>query len=107
MIEVKIYKNDKNLFYRYKVEGHSNYDIYGKDIVCAGVSALSQTIFLALNEICNLKYSIDDEKGYMDVFILDKNLNKKEIQILFKAFEIGIKSIQESYPKHVRTMFLD
>lgn len=31
--------------------GHANYDEYGKDIVCAGVSAIVQTAILGLDAI--------------------------------------------------------
>lgn len=42
MIEVKVYNNG------FTITGHAGYDVMGKDIVCAAVSALSQTCVISL-----------------------------------------------------------
>lgn len=108
MIAITIYRNSKDYITRFRVEGHSGYDVKGKDIVCAAVSALAQTSLIALIEVLNIEekdidYFIDESKGLLDVniptIISVEKLDK--IQIVFKTFEVGIKSIVESYPNYV------
>lgn len=108
MIEVAIFKDKKGYIQRYNVSGHAQYDIKGKDIVCAAVSVLAQTALISLVEVCNaneeeISYSIDDENGALDVVIL-KPINsdiRDKIEIVLKTFELGIKSIIESYPDYI------
>lgn len=102
MIKVIIYEDNEGHLYRYAVEGHSNYAEHGKDIVCAAVSAISQTILFALGSNSNIGYCIDDKSGYIDVLATDEGRAEKEVQVLFKAFKIGIKAIQEEYSDYVK-----
>lgn len=112
MTKVTIYKNSKDDILRFKVLGHSGYDIKGKDIVCAAVSVLSQTALIALVEVLNIKeelidYSIDEETGLLDVKI-PQNTSYDELErinIVLRTFEVGIKSIVESYPGYVTLIY--
>ncbi|WMM23544.1 ribosomal-processing cysteine protease Prp [Tissierella sp. MB52-C2] len=107
MIVAKIFRDEKNKIKKYTIEGHANYDSYGKDIVCAAMSVLSQTTLLSLVKVCGIdektiKYSIDDI-GFLSVElpnnIEDDKLEKT--QILLESLVVGIKSIIESYPEYV------
>jgi len=107
MINVTIYKDKNGCIQGYNVKGHAEYDVYGKDIVCAAVSVLAQTALISLVEVCNVdekdfSYFID-ENGMLDVRInndLSSDILDK-IDIVFKTFEVGIKSIVESYGEYV------
>lgn len=107
MINVQVFRN-KDYIIGFKIEGHANYATFGKDIVCAAISVLSQTSLMALVDVCGideskLNYKIDDETGFLEVN-LPRNLNIKTIeksQIVLKTFELGVKSIVESYPDNV------
>ncbi len=112
MTKVTIYKNSKDYIIGFKVLGHSGYDIKGKDIVCAAVSALSQTALIALVEVLNIKedlidYSIDEDMGLLDVRIPQNTSydDLERINIVLRTFEVGIKSIIESYPRYVTLMY--
>ncbi len=106
MVKVNIYIDNLSNITKFTVKGHANYDDYGKDIVCSAVSVLAQTTILSLNKVCminekDLDYTIDD--GYTEVN-LPKNIDNIKLeksQIVLKTFETGIRSIVESYPKHV------
>lgn len=107
MINIQVFR-DRDYIIGFKIEGHANYAAYGKDIVCAAISVLSQTSLMALVEICGieeskLNYKINDETGFLEVN-LPRNLNIKTIeksQIVLRTFELGVKSIIESYPNNV------
>ncbi len=107
MIKVNLYKDRDGNIMRYKIYGHGDHGPYGQDIVCAGVSVLSQTALISLVEVLaidedKILYTIDQD-GYLDVSLpedVDYN-TKNEIQIVMKTMEVGIKSIIESYPENV------
>ncbi len=107
MINVQVFR-DRDYIVGFKVEGHANYAAFGKDLVCAAISVLAQTSLMALVEVCGideskLNYKIDDETGFLEVN-LPRNLNIKTVeksQIVLKTFELGVKSIIESYPDNV------
>lgn len=108
MISISISINQKDRIQGYKLEGHANYAEEGEDIVCAAVSVLAQTALLSLNKVGKieeekLNYKIDEEIGYLEVILpsyLDRDRASKAETIL-RTFELGIKSIIESYPKYI------
>lgn len=108
MTKVEIFKDSENNIIRYKVSGHSGYADKGEDIVCAAVSVLAQTVLISLVKVSDIKekdldFYLNDEMGILDVNIPKSidDITKKEAQIILKTFEVGIKSIIESYPEYV------
>ena len=65
---IKVIIKDKNI----TISGHANYDEYGKDIVCAAVSA---TVITTVNGILSIdEDSIEViEKGKVEIKILKNN----------------------------------
>ncbi|MGM9873507.1 MAG: ribosomal-processing cysteine protease Prp [Bacilli bacterium] len=98
MIRIKIIK-DK--LFTLEVKGHANYDEIGKDIVCAGVSAV----------ICGGFNSIENSKGFE--MIMDEGyslLKAKEPislhdEIVIETMINGLKNIAKSYPKNVTIIY--
>lgn len=88
-----------------EVSGHAFFDEQGKDIVCAGVSALATTGYNSLvyhlgEEKINL--DIDESRGYLKFKIIDgtqEDYSKSDI--IMKTIEIGIDSIAQAYAGHV------
>jgi len=83
---------------RLLAEGHTGYAEEGKDIVCAGVSALLQTFLLWLIEEYNDKIRFEKKKGFLDVdFPLDDRIN-----LVLKVLWKGLKEIEKVYSPYVR-----
>lgn len=96
MITVKVKKFRKH-FTSYKISGHAGYAENGKDIVCAAVSALGQTILLGLDEYCNVLFNMD-MTGMMEVNIV----NPDEVSdIIVKTMILGLQMIQKQYPEYI------
>ncbi len=82
------------------VSGHANYDEYGKDIVCAGVSALVQA----------LMGWIEDNYDRADCINLNQKAGEvtiscdggEELSAVFNMAYIGLAQIADSYPDHVQ-----
>lgn len=83
---------------RVLIQGHSGYAPPGKDIVCAAISALSQTLISALEDLAGEKIEYDIESGYVDI---RRKRPTKKGDLLVDAFFIGICGVSEVYPDHV------
>ncbi len=60
MIKIKV-KEKNNLFEEINITGHANYDVYGKDIVCASVSSIVITTINAILLIDKDAITYDDK----------------------------------------------
>ncbi|MDI6601901.1 MAG: ribosomal-processing cysteine protease Prp [Thermoanaerobacteraceae bacterium] len=103
MIEAEILRKDGRIN-AVNVRGHALYGPYGKDIVCAGVSALCQTCAESLNKLTEGKFSIEIDRGDFHIEVLDYGSGDDmvKINVLLDGLVIGLKSIEESYPQHIK-----
>ena len=82
-----------------EVRGHANYAETGKHIVCAGVTALTQTLIRSLEDLTRdeIKYAVSP--GRADIHYGDLS---EEGRLLVDSFFIGVCSIADEFPDHVR-----
>lgn len=83
------------------VKGHANYAISGSDIVCAGVTALAQTLIKSIKDLTDDKIEYEISPGRVDIKY--GNLSEKS-KTLVDSFFIGICMIAEEFPEYVRIM---
>lgn len=103
MIKVILYKKN-NEFVGFEISGHAMYSDGEYDIVCAGVSTLSQSYIFHLVEDCNLKeedFCVEQKSGYLK---LELKKNDKYIQNSFKFLSTGLKLLEKEYKKHVKVL---
>ena len=81
------------------ITGHANYAPPGKDIVCAAVSTLTQTLKTSAEELTEDKIKFVISPGRADIEY--ENLSDKA-QILVDSFLVGIHGIANKYPDYVR-----
>ncbi len=89
MIKVRFCENE------IVVEGHANFDEYGKDIVCAAVSSIVQyaAYILKLNGA-----EFEKREGFLKIYnIKDDDCSKKTIFVLKEA----LMDIKKKFPKHL------
>ena len=99
MIIIKTYRDHKNNITKFSVKGHANADEYGKDIVCASISILSQTSILALYELLRIEivYEMNDGWLYCE---LPKDLDpviREKANLILDTMLIGIRGTKEMY----------
>lgn len=86
--------------------GHSGYAESGYDIVCAAISALTQTCELGLSEVAQIPVKVrrDDDAGKYEVRLPDEVDAERMLkaQTIFETLLIGLKSIESSYPEFLR-----
>ena len=86
------------------VIGHANYDEYGRDIVCAGVSAIVQALIGWLEENCyQARYSSVDLN---DGEIIVSAEGGEDVSAVFNMASIGLSQIAHSYSDHVHIEFI-
>lgn len=98
MVRAK-YTVDENT-HTLSVLGHANYGEYGKDIVCAGVSALVQALIGWIEENSWKTECISVEPREGEVLISCDG--GEDIAAVFYMASIGLRQIADSYPDHVQ-----
>ena len=81
------------------VSGHANYAEAGKDIVCAGVTALVQGLIRSMESLTRDQIQYDITPGRADIYY--GNLSEVGT-LLVDSFFIGICQIANEFPDHVR-----
>lgn len=95
MIEVRIRPE------RIEISGHAGYAEYGKDIVCAGVTALTQTLIQSIENLTDDKIEYRISPGKVEVEY--RNLSEKS-KTLVDSFFVGIRLIADEFPDYVAIM---
>ena len=106
MTTIKIEKKNDNIIC-VECSDHAGFADYGKDIVCAGVSSITQTAVLGIKELTDLKHSfkVDEKNGFLKLELLDienYSADFKNAQVILKTMLLGIKNLQEQYPKYIK-----
>ena len=81
------------------VSGHANYAEAGKDIVCAGVSALVQGLIRSMESLTSDKIEYEISPGRADIYFKDLSGAGK---LLIDSFFIGVCAIADEFPDHIR-----
>lgn len=82
-----------------EISGHAGYAETGKDIVCAGVTALTQTLIRALEGLTKDKIEYEISPGRAGMHYGDLS---EEGKLLVDSFFIGVCQIADEFPDHVR-----
>ena len=94
MIKVVVINN------KIEISGHTNFDDYGKDIVCASVSSIVITTINACIEIDEDSiYYEDKEKLIIEI--------KKENEVIKKLINnmvFMLESLEKDYPKNIKIL---
>ena len=100
MIEIKIFSCQDEKITGFKVTGHSGTAVRGEDVVCAGVSSLTQTALLGLGEYLHrdLDYSVASGKLSMKLGCAPDSLTEAILQTML----LGLIEIEKLSPKAVR-----
>lgn len=104
MIEVKIFKGTDDKVKSLEVSGHAEYADYGKDIICAGVSALIETCILGLEKVAEIKPLVIKRAGYFSLK-LPKDARDDLMErayIIVDTTLLGLEDMSRSYPNYIR-----
>lgn len=82
-----------------EINGHAGYAPIGYDIVCSSVSILVQNFIQSIQALTNDVISYGMQPGAVHIYF--ENLSD-HAQILKDSFILGIQSIADEYPSHVK-----
>lgn len=83
------------------VAGHANYAEHGYDIVCAGATALTQTLIRSLEDLTKDKIEYAINPGRADIKY--ENLSERG-KLLVDSFFVGICMIVDEFPENIRIL---
>ena len=93
----------------YRACGHSGYAEEGKDIVCAAISALTQSTLNGLKNILKapVMFDQDDDGAFIEAILTPEATNEQvqQAQLLLQTLLEGLQAIQRSYPRNLRIIF--
>ncbi len=95
MIEVSVRKGE------IKVSGHAGYSAPGFDVVCAGVTALAQTLIKSILDLTEDTIEYEMQPGLAEIKY--RNLSERS-RTLVDSFFIGICLIADEFPEYIRIM---
>lgn len=84
---------------RVKIRGHAGYAPQGQDIVCAGVTALTQTLVESIEGLTGNEIKYDMSPGRVDIEIGNPD---EDAQLLMDSFLVGIEMIADEFPEYIR-----
>ena len=93
----------------YRATGHTGYAEAGHDIVCAAVSALTQSTLNGLKGVLKapVMFDIDDQGATLEAELTPEATGEqvKQAQLLLVTLLEGLQAIERSYPRNVRIFF--
>lgn len=91
-----------------KINGHASFAEPGRDIVCAGASALAMTLYLALKEKLEAGWLeaavLDCDSGNAHLYALPQEPYALAIKTLFEVFSNGLRAMAEAYPEYIKVL---
>jgi len=93
----------------YSACGHSGYAEAGADIVCAAISALTQTTLNGLKNVLKapVMFDQDDDGAFIEAKLAPEATPQQvqQAQLLLVTLQEGLQAIQREYPRNLRIIF--
>ena len=96
MIKINVIRHDSKIK-EISVKGHANSNEYGKDLVCAGVSAICVG---GLNALTEENFDIHISEGDVEIRAIKDISNKDEI--VLETILTQLKAVSEGQSKYVK-----
>ena len=107
MIQVTIYRNEKEECSGFLARGHAGFSEEGQDIVCAAASVLMINTVNAIEAFASDKTSLvsDDMEGLIDCRLNGRP--SREASLLLKAMILGLTDMadDENYSEYIQVRF--
>ena len=104
MVKVKFVRSSGNIV-SFKIKGHAQpkekqLDV---DLICASISAISQTTVIGIEEALKIKASYDIEDGFLNLNLENQTVEDIErCQVLLETMALGLKSIEITYSDNIK-----
>ena len=102
MIEIRVFSKSDGKISGFSVTGHSGTAERGQDIVCAGVSSLTQTALLGIMEYLHREVDYDVASGKLLVKL--RCVPDDLTEAILQSMLLGLMEIQKLSPEAVRIL---
>lgn len=88
----------------FEISGHTGYAESGEDIVCAAVSAITQTAVMGIQNLVKCPAAFETEDGELR-FMLDKSVKGKSLEqaeLILGTMLLGLRSVKNEYGKYLK-----
>lgn len=99
MIKIQIMRDIRKAITGFRVAGHANTAPHGEDIVCAGVSALTQSAILGLSRYLGRQVNFEVASGKLIVELSEAD---ELTGAILETMLLGLQEIANNYPNSVR-----
>jgi len=83
---------------RFLITGHAGSGEYGRDVVCAAVSALAINFVNSVESLCGVELTYQARDGLMDVEVTNNEL----IQWFAQSLRVGLTGMANEHAKYLR-----
>jgi uncharacterized protein len=107
MISITINRSESESIQSFIISGHAFFADRGKDIVCAGASAVAIGAINAVHAITGVTPEIEQGDGFLRCVVPDKlpeDINEK-VQLLLEGMIVSLQTIEEEYGEHIKITF--
>jgi len=104
MVKVEFVRRSGNIV-SFKIKGHAmpkeaKLDV---DLICAAISAISQTTVIGIEEVLKIKAKYVIEDGFLNLNLENQTLEDIErCQVLLETMMLGLKSVEITYGKYIK-----
>ena len=100
MTQITFHRTRAGEYQGFTCDGHAAYAAYGKDIVCAAISALVINTINSLEEITEeaMDITTDEDSGTIRCFFVNQPL-KETSRVLMDSLVLGLTQIEKQYGK--------
>ncbi|WP_088007233.1 ribosomal-processing cysteine protease Prp [Indiicoccus explosivorum] len=107
MIRVDVTERDGRIAV-FEMSGHAEFDVRGKDLVCAGASAVSFGAVNAIEALTGVEPEIEQaDAGYLKVAFpegLERDTDDR-VQLIVRSMIVSLQTIEESYGDFIQVTF--
>ncbi len=101
MIDITITRNENRMIIAFTISGHAFFANSGKDIVCAGVSAVSFGTVNAIEALTGVVPKTNQGKnGFLHCDF--QEFDNRDVQLLLEAMVVSLKTIELDYGKYIK-----
>ena len=102
MVTVEIFRQEDGKITGFSAQGHSGTAPRGEDIVCAGVSSLTDSAFLGITEYLHRNVISKDSSGKLQMMLESRPDERTEA--ILETMLLGLSAIAEAYPAALRIL---
>lgn len=106
MLQVRVVRASDGAVLALVAFGHTGFDRKGRDIVCAGASAVLHTAVLGVTRIARVEAAVSAGDGYLELHLAPEARSDgrgwQQAQAVLETAVAGLREIGARYPGHIQ-----